>query len=310
MISPAQTKGYPHHFTQGIARALFACACLTIIGCTAPATVTKTPTPQAQVDPDSKKIDQIINWLESWSLEARSLSSEGSMTVSNQETQQSGNFTLKTKRMQVTQSKPPVSMRVDSVSLEARGPFGITGVRFLASPSHYALWNILMGETVEGVTNAQALEGLTQLKGITLQSMNDVIFGLPPSPDDIDPQDSTILFSRTPTSHILVIYRFKDNYTEALSLDGVITEDQPIALTQMRLTKYERWNGQMMNYANPASKPQASIKYSGHTTNANIPFANTLEVTTGQNKLLLEYEEVQMNPPSLTVYINVPGRKR
>lgn len=281
---------------------------LAIAGCSTPATVTKQPTPQAQVDPNQRKIDRVIDWLETWSRQAQTLQADGSMTVSNEETQQSGKFTLKTKRIAATSSTE--TNRVDSVSLEVRGPFGIVGVRFLASPTYYALYNALMGETMEGPTNARSLEGLTQLRGITLQSMNDVIFGLSPSPDDIDPQDSILLFSRSASSHILVIYRFEDNFTEALTLDGVITEDAPIALNQMRLLRYERWSGQRMNYSNANPPTEATIKYSSHTSHGSIPFANTIEVITGKNKLLLEYDEVTINPQSLRVFINIPGRKR
>lgn len=292
-----------------IAAFLLTASALYITGCTTPETITKPTTPQAQVDPDRAKIDRIIDWLELWSLNAQSLQAEGSMTVSNAETQQSGDFTLKTKRLKET--APKVTSRVDSVSLEVRGPFGITAVRFLASPEYYALYNILMGETMEGPTSPQALEGLTRLKGISLPALNDVIFGLPPDPDDIDPQDSVLLFSRTPSQHILMIYRFKDNFTEALTLEGVIPdESMTIGTNQFHLTRYERWSGMRMTYTATNPKTQATINYSNIVLKNNIPFADVIEVRTGENKLLLEYEEVQYNPQNLKVYINIPGRKR
>ena len=280
-------------------------------GCSTPETITKSPTEKPTIDPNQQKIDRIIDWLELWSRQAQSLEAEGGMTVSNAETQQSGNFTLKTKRLKLAGSEPAVTIRVDSVSLEVRGPFGITGIRFLASPSYYALYNALMGETMEGVTNDRALEGLTQLKGISLQTMNDVIFGLPPSPDDIDPQDSVMLLSRGATQHILLIYRFRENYTEALTLDGAIPDgDQTLLINQLRLTRYERWSGMMMNYTATNPKTEATIRYSDIVLKNNIPFANKLDIATGPNRLQLEYEEVQYNPENLRVYINIPGRKR
>jgi hypothetical protein len=292
-----------------IALALTLGSLLVLSSCTTQETITKPSTQQAQIDPDRQKVDRIIDWLEVWSRHAQSLQAEGSMTISNAETQQSGNFTLKTKRLK--ESAPNVTTRIDSVSLEVRGPFGITAVKFLASPQYYALYNILMGETMEGQTNDRALEGLTQLKGISLQTMNDVIFGLPPSPDDIDPQDSVILLTRSASDHILMIYRFRKNYTEALTIDGVIpNEDMILAANQFRLVRYERWSGMMMNHTAINPKTEATIRYTNIVQKNNIPFANTLEVMTGPNKLLLEYEEVDHNPQNLKVYINIPGRKR
>lgn len=300
-----------HYSTTSILSALIFGLALLASGCKTPETITKPPASRAEVDPDRQKIDRIVDWLELWSRQAQSLQAEGGMTVSNAETQQSGNFTLKTKRLKLIGAEPPVSVRIDSVSLEVRGPFGITAVRFLASPSYYALYNMLLGETMEGVTNDRALEGLTQLKGISLQAMNDVIFGLPPSPDDIDPQDSVILLTRGTAQHILMIHRFRKNYTEALTLDGVIqSSNEALAINQVKLTRYERWSGMMMTYTSANPKPEASIRYSDIVQKNTVPFANTIEVTTGENKLLLEYEEVDHNPQELKVYINIPGRKR
>jgi hypothetical protein len=280
-----------------------------LASCTTPETITKPSNQQAQYDPDQAKIDRIINWLELWSRNAQSIEAEGSMTVSNAETQQSGDFTIKAKRLKLVDATS--TARVDSVSLEVRGPFGITAVKFLGSPQYYALYNMLQGETLEGPANARALEDLTRLKGISLPTLNDVIFGLPPSPDDIDPQDSVVLLTRSASQHILMIYRFKDNYTEALTLDGVIPdEDVLISANQLHLLKYERWSGMRMTYAATNPKTEATIVYSRFVVKNNIPFADHIEVMTGPNKLLLEYEEVQYNPQNLKVYINIPGRKR
>jgi hypothetical protein len=278
-------------------------------GCTKEVLRERTTQPQAQVEPDEEKIDRILDWLEVWSRSAQSIKAEGSMTISNAETQQSGEFTLKTKRLKLIDAT--TSARIDSVSLEARGPFGITAVRFLASPQYYALYNMLMGETLEGPTNDQALEGLTQLRGISLETMNDVTFGLPPSPEGIDPQDSILLLSRGTAQHIMLVYRFHDNYTEALTFDGAIPDGSaPILLDQLHLTRYERWNGKRMTYTAANPKTQATIVYSNIGTKKNVPFADKIEVITGPNKLLLEYETVDYNPQDLKVYINVPGRKR
>lgn len=282
---------------------------LLLSSCTTEQITKPSAQPQAQVEPDEEKIDRILDWLELWSRSAQSIEAEGSMTISNAETQQSGEFTLKTKRLKLIDAT--TSARIDSVSLEARGPFGITAVRFLASPEYYALYNMLMGETLEGPTNDRALEGLTQLKGISLETMNDVTFGLPPSPEGFDPQDSILLLSRGAAQHIMLVYRFRDNFTEALTLDGAIPDGSaPILIDQLRLTRYERWNGKRMTYTATNPKTQATIVYSDLGVQKNVPFANKIEVMTGPNKLLLEYEKVQYNPQNLKVYINVPGRKR
>jgi hypothetical protein len=300
---------YQRYSPSRIAGLLILSSALFFSSCTSEQITKPTTQPQAQVDPDEEKIDRIIDWLELWSRSAQSIEAEGSMTISNAETQQSGDFTIKTKRLKLVDAT--TTARIDSVSLEARGPFGITAVRFLASPEYYALYNMLMGETLEGQTNDAALEGLTQLKGISLQTMNDVVFGLPPSPEGFDPQDSILLLSRGPSQHILLVYRFRDNYTEALTLDGAIPDGSaPILINQLRLTRYERWSGQRMTYTATNPKTQATIAYSNIGLKSNVPFADKIEVMTGANKLLLEYEEVQYNPQNLKVYINIPGRKR
>lgn len=292
-----------------IAGLVFLSSAIWMAGCTSE-TITRQGNQQpTQVDPDQEKIDRIIDWLELWSRSAQSIEAEGGMTISNAETQQSGEFTLKTKRLKLVDASS--TSRIDSVSLEARGPFGITAVRFLASPQYYALYNILQGETQEGQTNDRALEGLTQLKGISLQTMNDVTFGLPPSPEGYDPQDSIVLLTRGASQHIMLVYRFRDNYTEALTLDGAIPDGSaPILINQLKLSRYERWSGKRMTYTATNPKTQVTIAYSNLVLKNNVPFADKIEVMTGANTLLLEYEEVQYNPQNLKVYINIPGRKR
>lgn len=231
------------------------------------------------------------------------------MTVSNEETSQSGSFTLKLNRLANSQSDASVTTRIDSISLEVRGPFGITAVKFLASPSMYFLYNALLGDTYEGRTNADALAGLTQLQGITLESMDDVIFGLAPDADGIDPQDSVVLFSRSDSQHILLIYRFKDNFTEAITLNGIFDVARAPAPAQLAIARYERFPGRLTTYGANMPKPQAVIRFGDHTISNGIQYPRTIDVSTGSNRLVLEYEEVAINPASLTVKINVPRRK-
>ena len=59
------------------------------------------------------------------------------------------NFSMKSKRIDRER-------RIDSLSIEVKGPFGIKVARFLCSPEGYQLHDILHGETIHGATDARA----------------------------------------------------------------------------------------------------------------------------------------------------------
>lgn len=278
-----------------------------ISSCTTVTQTTRPPTEPAIADPNSARIDALLGWLDNAALQARSIHAEGDITVSTNESQQSGSFVVKSKRLAQLQSDPLVTDRIDSVSIQVYGPFGISVAKFLASPERYAMYSVLQGETMEGPTDARALEELTRLKGISLQAMNDVLFGLPPAAELIDPQDSILLFSRGATEHILLIYRFREGFSEAIAFNGVLRDDdQPILPEQLRITRYERWKKFIGSYDAATPKPDIKVLFSGHKTHNRVVLPNRIELTTGNNRLEIEYDEVAINPNVLTVYINVP----
>lgn len=214
---------------------------------------------------------------------------------------------MKNKRAIVDNRNPYTSIRVDSLSVEVSGPFGITVARFLASPEEYIFYDALHGDVSRGKTDARSLENLTQLRGITLSTMSDVIYGLAPGADGIDPQDSLELFSLTQDQHVLLIRHHLTSGTEAVYLDGVLPElQQEINLTTLRVSRYERWNTWLNAFDQSRSKPNVTVRYSSPKVMDWLQLPMVIEAVAGNNSLMLEYTDVTLNPDQLTVRIKMP----
>src|SRR5579872_6376249 len=82
------------------------------------------------------EIGGIRSWLDQESGAARSLSATGDITVDQNGESNSASFVMKSKR------RDPSGDRIDSLSIEVMGPFGIKVARFLASPQEYKFYDI------------------------------------------------------------------------------------------------------------------------------------------------------------------------
>jgi hypothetical protein len=278
----------------------------TVIGCTsAPSALRSNRNAIPKTDLNRARIDRVLNWLDYASLAARNLYAEGELTASDDVTSQDGHFTLRSKRLDPSSTKKS-SMRMDSLSVEISGPFGISVAKFLACPQQYYFYNILNGDSFHGPTDVHSLEGLTQMKGLTLAMLNDALFGLAPGADMTNPQDSIELLSEGDQDLILVVRHPLTNTTDAIYLTGTIPPDS-IAMKEadLSITKYQRWDGILDHIAPNPPQPSVTIKYEAQTNHDGIQLPSEIETIAGKNQLTIEYSKVKANS-DVTVKIKLP----
>jgi hypothetical protein len=257
------------------------------------------------IDTSAARIDRIRAWLTARSLEAHSLGVTGDITVDQNGESNSGGFTLKDKRID------PISHdRIDSMSVEVTGPFGIKVARFLASPEQYQFYDILHGQTMAGQTDVHSLEDLTHLNGISLSMMSDLAYGLAPNGDRFDPSDSIELFSNG-DQYTLVIHRVEQHATEALDLEGNLDSDLSSSdhsnyPSHLTLVRYRRWNDAAFDPMHSKQPPIATIRYSEPALVSGMTIPQHIEASAGSNRLTLEYNTIQLNPSPLSVRIRMP----
>ena len=275
---------------------LFLAAC-TAVKPTTTTTVANIPT----IDSSELRISQIRSWMQSQSRLAHSLLASGSISVDQNGAANSANFTLRSKRLDES-----VTTRVDSLSVEVTGPFGITVARFMASPEEFQMNDIMHGDTRRGRTDPKSLEGLTHLNGITVSMMNDLVYGLTPGGDTYSPMDSLMLFA-TGTEHAIVIYRKEQNATEMVSLAGELPDtDGTLSIHPLYVLGYERWNGMIEDPIRSGIKPAVSIQYGERAMVDGFSLPQHTEAHSGENTLVLDYADTHMNPNDLTVRIKMP----
>jgi len=277
-------------------------------GCTpTQSTIKDTRSRQVAVDTNQQQIDAILKWFERSSLLARALNASGKVTIRQGNEEHNGNFALRSKRIIVDNRQPYTALRIDSFSIEVYGPFGITVARFMASPEEYMFHDVIHGESARGATDNKSLEKLTQLKGITLGTMDDGIYGLAPQADEIPPQDSLELFTTAIDQHILVVRHHLYAGTDAIYLDGVLPEGSgDINLTQIRVTRFERWNSILPAFDPSRPVPAIIVRFANHRLVNGVQIPVVMEALSGNNSLLLEYDDIYVNPNDLTVRIKMP----
>ncbi|HWF43680.1 MAG TPA: DUF4292 domain-containing protein [Candidatus Kapabacteria bacterium] len=277
-----------------------------LAGCAGPQKTTTTR--NVTIDRSAARIDRIRAWLTARSLEAHSLGVTGDITVDQNGESNSGGFTLKDKRID------PISHdRIDSMSVEVTGPFGIKVARFLASPEQYRFYDILHGQTMAGQTDMHSLEDLTHLNGISLSMMSDLAYGLAPNGDRFDPSDSLELFSNG-EQYTLVIHRGEQHATEALDLEGNLDSnlassgvgDHSNYPSHVTLVRYRRWNDASFDPIHSKQPPIATIRYSEPALVSGMTIPQHIEALAGSNRLTLEYNTIQLNPSPLSVRIRMP----
>ena len=235
----------------------------------------------------------IRSWLDRESLAARSLSATGDITLDQNGESNSASFEMKSKRLDLSGN------RVDSLSIEVMGPFGIKVARFLASPQEYKFFDILHGQTLSGATDAHSLEDLTHLHGISLQDMSDIIYGIVDNNRSGD--DSVTLYSDNELHHALII-RVPGVSTMALDFEGALPSDSSSG--NLSLVRYERWNGVPESIT--TTPPSIIVHFSEPMLVSGLSIPQHIEATAGENKLTLQYDHVEVNPESLIVCIKMP----
>ena len=278
-----------------------------LASCTSSPNVTRTKTTTSPTaDPDRAKIDNVLRWIDQASLNAQSLYAEGSLTASNEVTSQDAHFTLRAKRLGPNSNKK-LAVRTDSLSVEVTGPFGISVARFLASPDQYYFYNALNGDAYHGATDAHSLEQLVQMRGVTLGMMQDALFGLAPGADLIDPQDSVMLLSVSADDHILFFQHNLGSTTTAIYLRGALPDgSEPITSAQLTIVRFARWNRILQSEEISHQKPDVAIRYDDPTLHDGIFLPRTIETSSGNNQLTIEYSTVRANQTDLTVKIKIP----
>lgn len=261
-------------------------------GCTSQALKQDRTSKEASV---SVGVDQsliVINTLKAQAEKAQSLMANGVITLTESGSSQSGSFELKSKRI-------VAAKRMDSLSMVISGPFGITVAKFLGSPSEYNFYNVLEGEKYKGKPDPKALETLTGMKGLTIEALSNVIYGVAPSEFTFTDGDSVKLFTLSETEHQLYITRASLGFSEVITAKGKLG-------VALKVTLYQRWN-QIMNYQiTNKLTPDISINYSGSISSKQFALPNYITATNANKKLEIEYQNATENPTPLTVKIKMP----
>jgi hypothetical protein len=251
--------------------------------------------PANRLDVSTVELGNIRSWLAARSLLARSMSVTGDITLDNNGESNSASFSLKSKRID------PDGNRIDSLSVEVIGPFGIKVARFLASPVQYEFYDVLHDQTLSGATDTKSLEDLTQLQGVTLEMMSDLIYGL--AGDDLSPNDSARLYTSAESHYALMAQDVNANATSMLDLEGVLPNDSSAGT--LTLVRYRRWNG-ILNPMEDRTRPAVSVRFSEPIIVNGVSIPQHIEAKAGANTLTLAYDHIEVNPPTLTVKIRMP----
>ncbi len=259
----------------------------------------KAATPKTNLD--QQTLDAVLRCLNDESAVACRMTAEGSITLSDGGSSQSGHFELRSKRLQEINNPS----RVDSRSMIVTGPFGITGAKFVGSPDEYQFYNAIEGEKYRGRPDPKTLQSITGMKGLTLQSLSDVIYGLAPNGTGLALGDTAIIRSYSEYRHVLYIQRTDLMITEAITLNGKLpaSSDDKAKLVIMQ---YERWNQIIPFESTTLPKPDITINYEGLFDKKDFHLPNFIKASSGSTTLEIEYTSADQNPKDLTVKIKMP----
>ena len=274
----------------------------TLASCTShSATEEKKNTTIAATDSrDQQTLNAVLRCLNDQSSQACSMSAEGSITLGDGNGSQGGHFELKSKRL----LSPNEPRRVDSLSMIVSGPFGITGAKFLGAPEEYQFYNAIEGEKYRGKPDPKTLQEITGMKGLTLESLSDVIYGLAPN-GQLALGDTAILRSVSEFRHILYIQRVGSQITEAITLNGKLPTDITDK-AKLTIIQYERWNHIISFESTTLPKPDITITYEGLFDKKGFALPNFIKASSGSTNLEIEYTGANQNPADLTVKIKMP----
>lgn len=262
-----------------------------LIGCSSAPQATRTsaaaPRPASAIE-----IEQIQKAMRMASVEAHTLYVEGDITFEHDGESNNASFVMRSKRR-------GDEGRIDSLSIEIKGPFGVKVARFLASPQGYQMYDILHGETLHGRTDARTLETITQMKGLSLAMMSDLAYGL--APETTQSSDDSIEITKISGNPLIELFHPSTNVTETLYLISSTSG------TNYKLSDYYRFSGKPA-VANDANSAEIRIHFAQHQVIQGFPVPKHIEVSAGTNKLVLDYTKIDLNPESLTVKIKMPSQ--
>ncbi len=265
-----------------------------LAGCATTSKMTLSHT-ATRLDANASELANIRSMLRAQSLMARSMSVTGDVTIDQNGESNSASFSMKSKRLDANGN------RIDSLSIEVLGPFGIKVAKFLASPKQYSFYDMLHDQTMAGPTDSKSLEGLTQLHGISLPMMSDLIYGL--ASNDVESSDSIRIYSSGESRYILIAQNFNAKVTSALDLDGTVPTDSIAG--SLTLIRCRRWNG-ILDPTTSTASPMLAVRFSEPITVMGVSIPQHIEAAAGGNALTLAYDRTEINPPSLTVKIKMP----
>jgi hypothetical protein len=240
----------------------------------------------------------IIAALNEQSKAGQSLKAEGTITLTDNGSSQSGTFELKSKRIFGNE-------HIDSLSMIVSGPFGITAAKFLGCPGEYCFYNAIEGESYKGSPDPKALEKLTGMKGLTIESLNNVVYGFAPNHFDISSNDSAAYFKLSDEDHRLYIWRRNENFTEVITFRGKLGNGSSSKIP-VKVVKYERWNKHISPAALANFTPDLTIEYTGKYSSQYYYLPNYIVARSGRTSLEIEYQNATQNPNPLTVKIKMP----
>jgi hypothetical protein len=275
---------------------LFLVLAIFVIGCTSKE-ATKSDTSsvsvsvQGVIDPGR----EVYESLNQHAVRAKSLSADGTITLKQGSSSQSGSFELRSKRID------PAGSRVDSLSMIVSGPFGITAAKFLGSPKEYAFINVLEGEKYRGKPDPKMIEEMTGMKGMSIEALSNVIYGLAPNLEQLTSADSALLRSPKNDEHFLYVRRMQYGITEMMRLRGTIGNGTPLSLLE-----YQRWNSPVPLTSSAMPKADLAITYEGVIASEKYKLPNYIRARSAGKELEVEYRNVKQNPDPLTVKIKIP----
>ena len=246
---------------------------------------------QGVIDPGR----EVYESLNQSAIRAKSLSADGAITLKQGSSSQSGSFELKSKRID------QAGTRVDSLSMIVSGPFGITAAKFMGSPKEYAFVNVLEGERYRGKPDPKTIEEMTGMKGLTIEALSNVIYGLAPNLERLAPADSALLRSVGKDEHYLYVRRMQPAITEMMRLRGTIGGSSPLSITE-----YQRWNKAVPLTSTSMPAADLAIYYEGVIASEKYRLPNYIRAKSSGKELEVEYRNVKQNPDPLTVRIKIP----
>ena len=143
------------------------------------------------------------------------------------------------------------------------------------------------------------------MKGLTLESLSDVIYGLAPNASHLGIGDTAILRSVSDYRHILYIQRAQTNTTEAITINGKLPSTET-PNSKLSIIQYERWNRIIPFESTTLPKADITISYDGLFDKRVFTLPNFIKASSGPTTLEIEYTNASENPRDLTVKIKMP----